>query len=398
MVTNNQAKYGEFGGQYVPETLMTALKTLEEDYQYYINNDKFIETYKTLLKNYAGRPSHLYFAQKMTQALGGAKIYLKREDLNHTGSHKINNVIGRVLLAKKMGKKEIIAETGAGQHGVATATVASLMDLECTIYMGAVDIKRQKYNVDKMRLLGATIESVTSGSKTLKDATNAAIRQWVQNVDKTFYVIGSVVGPHPYPAMVKNFQKIIGEETKEQLLAVENQLPDKIIACIGGGSNAMGIFNEFIQHEAVDLIGVEAAGLGLNTAKHGSVFKERKKGVFHGMKTYLLQDSEGQIQEAYSISAGLDYPGIGPEHAYFDSIDRVSYKSITDQEAVDAYEFLARTEGIIPALESSHAIAYGMKLIPTLPKDQIVVINLSGRGDKDLDNIIQFKKGSDLHE
>lgn len=398
MINNSQAKFGEFGGQYVPETLMTALKTLEANYKYFMKNDEFIEEYKDLLKNYAGRPSNLYYAKKMTEQLNGAKVYLKREDLNHTGSHKINNVIGQVLLAKKMGKKEIIAETGAGQHGVATATVASLMDLDCTIFMGAVDIKRQKYNVDKMRLLGATIESVTSGSKTLKDATNAAIRNWVQNVEDTFYVIGSVVGPHPYPQMVKSFQKIIGEETKEQILTAENKLPDKIIACIGGGSNAMGIFNEFVQHKDVDLIGVEAAGLGLNTTKHGSVFKERKIGVFHGMKTYLLQNEDGQIQEAYSISAGLDYPGIGPEHSYLDKINRVTYESITDQEAVEAYEFLSKTEGIIPALESSHAIAYGMKLIPTLAQEQIVVINLSGRGDKDLENVNEFKKGRDLNE
>ena len=391
-MNNKKSKFGKFGGQYVPETVMTALKDLEEEFEKCKKDKDFILEFKKLLDEYVGRPSMLYFAKKMTDDLGGAKIYLKREDLNHTGAHKINNVLGQILLAKKMGKKKIIAETGAGQHGVATATVASLMDMECVVYMGEVDIKRQSYNVNKMRLLGTKVIPVTTGSKTLKDATNEAIRKWVQQVEDSFYVIGSVVGPHPYPKMVKFFQKVIGEEVKEQILKLENRLPDEIIACVGGGSNAIGIFTEFIKNKKVSLTGIEAGGLGLDTKSHGSVFKEKKLGVFHGMKTYLLQNKEGHIKEAYSISAGLDYPGIGPEHAFLESINRVKYQSVTDKEAVNAYKYLSKIEGIIPALESSHAIAYALKTVPEMDKDKIVVINLSGRGDKDLDQILEYKE------
>jgi len=389
------SKFGIYGGQYVPETLMGALKALEESFEYYRKDEEFIEEYYRYLKNYVGRPSNMYYAERLTKALGGGKVYLKREDLNHTGAHKINNVIGQGLLAKKMGKNKIIAETGAGQHGVATATVARLFDLECKIFMGKEDIIRQSYNVEKMKLLGAEVISVTSGSKTLKDATNEAIRYWVKNVEDTFYIIGSVVGPHPYPLMVREFQKIIGEESKVQLEVMENKLPSTIIACIGGGSNALGIFHDFVNDKEVKLIGVEAGGKGLDTDLHGSVFLERKLGVFHGMKTYLRQDDDGQIKEAYSISAGLDYPGIGPEHAYFDSIDRVKYVSITDYESVKAYDYLAKLEGIIPALESSHAIAYAMKYVPTTKKEDIILINLSGRGDKDLDSVTKYKGEND---
>lgn len=389
------SKFGIYGGQYVPETLMGALKELEENFEYYRKDKSFIADYNRYLKNYVGRPSNMYYAERLTKALGGGKVYLKREDLNHTGAHKINNVIGQGLLAKKMGKNKIIAETGAGQHGVATATVARLFDLECKIFMGKEDIERQSYNVEKMKLLGAEVVSVTSGSKTLKDATNEAIRYWVKNVEDTFYIIGSVVGPHPYPLMVREFQKIIGEESKVQLALIEESLPNTIIACIGGGSNALGIFHDFVKDREVNLIGVEAGGKGLETDYHGSVFFERQLGVFHGMKTYLRQDDDGQIKEAYSISAGLDYPGIGPEHAYFDSINRVKYVSITDYESVKAYDYLAKLEGIIPALESAHAIAYAMKYVPTTQKEEIILINLSGRGDKDLDSVTKYKGEND---
>lgn len=389
------SKFGIYGGQYVPETLMGALKGLETSFEKYRNDKDFISDYNGYLKNYVGRPSNMYYAERLTKALGGGKIYLKREDLNHTGAHKINNVIGQGLLAKKMGKSKIIAETGAGQHGVATATVARLFDLDCKIFMGKEDIIRQSYNVEKMKLLGAEVIPVMSGSKTLKDATNEAIRYWVKNVEDTFYIIGSVVGPHPYPLMVREFQKIIGEESKAQLALMEKKLPDTIIACIGGGSNALGIFHDFVLDDEVNLIGVEAGGKGLSTDEHGSVFFEKQLGVFHGMKTYLRQDNDGQIKEAYSISAGLDYPGIGPEHAYFDSINRVKYVSITDHEAVKAYDYLAKLEGIIPALESSHAIAYAMKYVPTTNKDDVILINLSGRGDKDLDSVTKFKGEND---
>jgi len=389
------SKFGIYGGQYVPETLMGALKELEDNFEYYRKDKEFIEAYNRYLKNYVGRPSNMYYAERLTKALGGGKVYLKREDLNHTGAHKINNVIGQGLLAKKMGKSKIIAETGAGQHGVATATVARLFDLDCKIFMGEEDIIRQEYNVEKMKLLGAKVIAVSSGSKTLKDATNEAIRYWVKNVEDTFYIIGSVVGPHPYPLMVREFQKIIGEESKVQLELLEESLPNTIIACIGGGSNALGIFHDFVDDATVNLIGVEAGGKGLHTDAHGSVFFERKLGVFHGMKTYLRQDDDGQIKEAYSISAGLDYPGIGPEHAYFDSIDRVKYVSITDKESVEAYDYLARLEGIIPALESAHAIAYAMKYVPRTKKEEIILINLSGRGDKDLASVTKYKGAND---
>lgn len=392
---NERAKFGVFGGQYVPETVMRALDELEKAFSHYAEDVKFMEEYNNYLKNYVGRPSGLYYAEKLTEILGGAKVYLKREDLNHTGAHKINNVIGQVLLAKKMGKKKIIAETGAGQHGVATATVAAMMDMECIIFMGAVDIKRQQYNVKKMRLLGARVSSVESGSKTLKDATNEAIRHWVTNVEDTFYVIGSVVGPHPYPQMVKTFQEVIGKEAREQILEAENKLPEYVIACIGGGSNAIGIFQGFLGEDTVELIGVEAGGKGLDTNAHGSVFKDKKLGVFHGMKTYLLQNADGQIQEAYSISAGLDYPGIGPEHAFLEETNQVKYVSVTDVEAIHAYKRLSRIEGIIPALESSHALAHAFKLIPGLSTDEVVLINLSGRGDKDLETILKMK--GELH-
>lgn len=380
-------KFGEFGGQYVPETLMNALIELEENYKKYIDDKEFIEEYHYYLKQYVGRPSPLYFAEKLSKELGGAKIYLKREDLNHTGAHKINNVIGQILLAKRMGKKKIIAETGAGQHGVATATGAALFGMECTVFMGEEDIERQKLNVFRMKLLGAKVQPVSSGTGTLKDATNEAIRYWVKAVEDTFYIIGSVVGPHPYPTMVRDFQKIIGIEAKEQIVEVEGRLPDKIIACIGGGSNAMGIFHPFVDDKEVELIGVEAAGKGIETGEHGAAIAGGKVGVLHGMKTMLLSDDDGQIIPAYSISAGLDYPGIGPEHAYLDSVNRVDYVNIKDNEAVEAFLRLSKTEGIIPALESAHAIAYVMKLAPKLDKEEIIVVNLSGRGDKDVQTI-----------
>jgi tryptophan synthase beta chain len=386
------SKFGKFGGQYVPETLMSALEELECNFKKNIKDDQFIDEFNNYLKNYVGRPSMMYYAKRLTESLGGAKVYLKREDLNHTGAHKINNVLGQALLAKKMGKRKIVAETGAGQHGVATATVARLFDLECKVFMGDEDIIRQKYNVDKMKLLGAEVIGVSSGSKTLKDAVNEAIKYWVKNVEDTFYIIGSVVGPYPYPLMVREFQKIIGIESKQQMMEVEGRLPNKIIACIGGGSNAIGIFHDFIKNREIELIGVEAGGMGIDTDKHGSVFSERKLGVFHGMKTYLRQDFDGQIKEAYSISAGLDYPGVGPEHAYLDEINRVEYVSVTDYEAVEAYKEFTNIEGIIPALESSHAIAYGLKIIPNLPKEEIVLINLSGRGDKDIESVMKYER------
>ncbi len=386
-------KFGEFGGQYVPETLMYPLKELEEAYNEAINDPSFIEEYMYYLKEYVGRETPLYFAKRFTEKLGGAKIYLKREDLNHTGAHKINNVIGQILVAKRMGKKKVIAETGAGQHGVATATGAALFDMECTVYMGEEDVERQELNVFRMELLGAKVETVVSGTKTLKDATNEAIREWVRTVEDTFYVIGSVVGPHPYPRMVRDFQRIIGDETKRQILEKENKLPDAIIACVGGGSNAMGIFYPFVEDKSVELIGVEAAGLGIETGKHAVVLAkgaEGKLGVLHGMKTKLFTDDDGNIIPAHSISAGLDYPGIGPEHAHLDDIKRASYVSITDKEALDGFEMMTKVEGIIPALESSHAIAYAMKLAPTMSKDKIIVINVSGRGDKDTHTVMDY--------
>ncbi|MBZ4683619.1 MAG: trpB [Fusobacteriales bacterium] len=382
-------KFGEFGGQYVSETLMNPLIELEEAFKKYCFTEEFKNEYMYYMKQYVGRPNPLYFAEKLTKKLGGAKIYLKREDLNHTGAHKINNVIGQILLAKKMGKTKVIAETGAGQHGVATATGAALFGMECRVYMGAEDIERQKLNVFKMELLGAKVIPVTSGTATLKDATNEALREWVRTVEDTFYVLGSVVGPYPYPTIVKEFQKIIGEETKKQILEVENRLPDTIIACVGGGSNAMGIFAPFVEDKEVKLIGVEAAGKGIETGKHAAAFQGRV-GVLHGMKTYILQDADGQIHEAHSISAGLDYPGTGPEHAYLYETKRAEYVSVTDDEALEGFKLLCEEEGIIPALESSHAIAYLMKIAPTMSKDKIIVVNVSGRGDKDIHTIAKF--------
>ena len=387
---NIKKKFGEFGGQYVPETLMNALKELEEAFIKYADDEEFKKEYEYYLKQYVGRPSPLYFAERITEDLGGAKIYLKREDLNHTGAHKINNVLGQILLAKRMGKKKVIAETGAGQHGVATATGAALFGMECTVYMGEEDIERQRLNVFRMELLGAKVEAVTSGTGTLKDATNEAIREWVRRVEDTFYIIGSVVGPHPYPTMVREFQKIIGEEARRQILEAEGRLPDTLIAAVGGGSNAMGLFHPFIDDVEVKMYGVEAGGLGIESGQHGAVFAEGKVGVLHGMKSLIMQDEEGQIKPAYSISAGLDYPGVGPEHAHLGDIGRVKYEPITDAEAVEAFQYLCTKEGIIPALESSHAIAYAMKLAPTMGKDKIIIVNLSGRGDKDVHTIGKY--------
>lgn len=383
-------KFGIFGGQYAPETLMNPLKELEKALIEALQDESFMEEYRYYLKQYVGRPNPLYYAKNLTQELGGAKIYLKREDLNHTGAHKINNVIGQILLAKRMGKTKVIAETGAGQHGVATATGAALFNMECTVFMGEEDIKRQKLNVFRMELLGAKVKSVDSGTKTLKDATNEALREWARTVEDTFYVVGSVVGPHPYPTMVREFQKIIGEEAKIQIKEQEGRLPDTIIACIGGGSNAMGIFYPFLEEKEVELIGVEAAGLGIETKKHAAAFAEGKIGVLHGMKTYLLQDDDGNILPAHSISAGLDYPGTGPEHAYLFDTGRAKYVSITDDEAVESLIRLSKTEGIIPALESAHAIAYAIKLAPKKSRDEIIIINLSGRGDKDVQSVANY--------
>ncbi|GIM29807.1 tryptophan synthase beta chain [Clostridium polyendosporum] len=390
MIINSKAKFGQFGGQYVPETVMNALIELEEHFTEAMKDEEFHKEYKYYLKEFDGRSTPLYYAKNLTEKLGGAKIYLKREDLNHTGAHKINNALGQALLAKRMGKKKIIAETGAGQHGVATATVAAMFGMECEVFMGEEDVKRQKLNVFRMELLGAKVISVKSGTATLKDATNEAIRYWVQNIEDTYYIIGSVVGPHPYPVMVREFQKVIGEETKEQILDHEGRLPDYIIACVGGGSNAMGMFYPFVEDKEVKLIGVEAAGKGIDTKLHAATFAKGTIGIIHGMKTYLLQDEDGQVMEPYSISAGLDYPGIGPEHAYFHETERVKYESVTDDEALDAFKVLSQCEGIIPALESSHAVAYAMKFANNLPKDNIVVINLSGRGDKDVHQVAEF--------
>ncbi|POZ92297.1 tryptophan synthase subunit beta [Petrotoga halophila] len=380
------AYFGQYGGRYVPETLIPALEELEEAHEKYSKDPDFIDEYQGLLKDYCGRPTPLYFAERFTEYLNGPKIYLKREDLNHTGAHKINNALGQVLLAKRMNKKRIIAETGAGQHGVATATAAARFGLECIVYMGAEDIKRQALNVYKMRMLGAKVIPVYSGSQTLKEAINEAIRDWVTNVENTHYVIGSVVGPHPYPKIVRDFQRVIGDESKNQILEKEGRLPDYIVACVGGGSNAMGMFYPFIEDKDVELIGVEAAGKGLETGQHAASLTAGKIGVLHGSKSYVLQDEDGQIQLAYSISAGLDYPGVGPEHSYLHDEKRAQYVSITDEEALQGFELLTKLEGIIPAFESSHAIAYAMKVAPSLNKDKIMMINLSGRGDKDVDS------------
>ncbi|MBO0444742.1 tryptophan synthase subunit beta [Enterococcus ureilyticus] len=382
----NQGFYGDFGGQFVPETLMYAVKELEEVYEASKIDEEFQTELNYYLKQYVGRENPLYFAERLTDYAGGAKIYLKREDLNHTGAHKINNTIGQILLAKKMGKKKVVAETGAGQHGVATATVAALFGMECTIFMGAVDVARQSLNVFRMELLGAKVESVTSGSKTLKDAVNEALRFWVANVEDTHYVMGSVLGPHPFPEIVRDYQSIIGIEARRQFLEVENKLPDAVIACVGGGSNAMGIFYPFIDDE-VALIGVEAAGLGLDTEAHAASINKGKTGVLHGAMMKLLQDEDGQILEAFSISAGLDYPGLGPEHCHLNETQRASYESVTDQEALSAFKILCQTEGIIPALESAHAISHAIKVAQELGPDKQVIVCLSGRGDKDVQQI-----------
>lgn len=379
--------FGDFGGQYVPETLMNALGELDRAYEDALKDESFMEEYMYYLKAYSGRPTPLYYADRMTKDLGGAKIYLKREDLNHTGAHKINNVMGQVLLARRMGKRRVIAETGAGQHGLATATVAAMFDMPCEIFMGEEDIKRQALNVFKMELLGAKINSVKSGTGTLKDATNEAIRHWVACVEDTYYVIGSVVGPHPYPSMVRDFQRIIGDETRRQILASEGRLPDHIVACVGGGSNAMGIFYPFIHEASVRLHGVEGGGDGIETEYHAAAIKKGRVGVVHGMKTYLLQDEYGNISPAHSISAGLDYPGVGPQHAYLYESGRVEYGYVTDEKAVSAFKYLSTMEGIIPAIESAHAVAYGMELAAKLNKDDIIVLNISGRGDKDVETI-----------
>lgn len=385
-------RFGEFGGQYIPETVMTAVHELEKAYDKYKDDPEFNKELQELYHNYAGRPSMLYYAEKMTKDLGGAKIYIKREDLNHTGSHKINNVLGQILLAKKMGKKRIIAETGAGQHGVATATVCALMGLECEVYMGETDMKRQSLNVYRMNLLGAKVTGVASGTATLKDAINEAFRDWVSNIDTTHYCIGSVMGPHPYPTMVRDFQKVISAEIKAQLMEKEGRLPDCVVACVGGGSNAMGAFYNFIEDKSVKLVGAEAAGRGIDTPDHAATVAKGSLGIFHGMKSLFLQNEYGQIDPVYSISAGLDYPGIGPEHAYLNSIGRAQYVDITDEEAVCAFEYLSRTEGIIPAIESSHAVAAALKIAPTMDKDSILVINLSGRGDKDVYSIARYRE------
>lgn len=392
-----KGRYGIHGGQYIPETLMNAVIELEAAYEHYKNDPEFNAELQRLYHEYANRPSLLYYAEKMTQDLGGAKIYLKREDLNHTGAHKINNVLGQCLLARKMGKKKVIAETGAGQHGVATATVAALMGMECVVYMGKEDTIRQALNVFRMELLGAKVVPVESGTGTLKDAVNEALREWTAHCEDTYYVLGSVMGPHPYPAMVRDFQRVIGKEIKAQMLKKEGRLPDALIACVGGGSNAMGMFYDFIEDKEVKLIGVEAAGRGVDTDRTAATIARGSEGIFHGMKSYFLQDKYGQIAPVYSISAGLDYPGIGPEHAYLHDSGRAQYVAATDQEAVDAFCYLSRLEGIIPAIESAHAVAYARKLAPTMKKDQIIVINISGRGDKDVAAIARYM-GRDLHD
>ncbi|OCL25832.1 tryptophan synthase subunit beta [Orenia metallireducens] len=379
-----KGQFGEFGGKYVPELIIPALEELEKAYDKYKGDSEFQEEFDYYLKQYVGRANPLYYAERLTKKLGGAKIYLKREDLNHMGAHKINNALGQALLAKRMGKKRIIAETGAGQHGVATATVAAMFGMECEIFMGAEDVQRQALNVFRMKLLGAKVTPVTDGTQTLSDAVDAALRNWIERIDDTFYLLGSAVGPHPYPTIVRDFQSMIGEEAKEQILEQEGRLPDYLVACVGGGSNAIGLFYPFIGDEDVEMIGVEAAGLGVDTDKHAATMAKGRKGVIHGFKTYVLQDENGQIMPVHSISAGLDYPGVGPEHSYLKDIGRAKYVSVTDDEAVNAFQVLCESEGIIPALESSHAIAHVLKLAPELDQDQIIVMNLSGRGDKDV--------------
>lgn len=394
---NTNGRFGVHGGRYIPETLMNAVIELETEYNKYKNDESFQKELDDLLRNYAGRPSRLYFAENMTKDLGGAKIYLKREDLNHTGSHKINNVLGQVLLAKRMGKKRLIAETGAGQHGVATATAAALMGMECDIFMGEEDTIRQSLNVYRMRLLGAKVHAVTDGTKSLKDAVSACMREWTRRIDDTYYVLGSVMGPHPFPTIVRDFQAVISREIKADILKYENRLPDAVVACIGGGSNAIGAFFDFIPDESVRLIGCEAAGRGLDSLDTAASINRGSLGIFHGMKSYFCQDEFGGIAPVYSISAGLDYPGIGPEHAHLHDIKRAEYVAIEDEEAVSAFEYLSRTEGIIPAIESAHAVAYARKLAPTMDKDKIIVINISGRGDKDCLSIARYR-GEDVNE
>jgi len=381
--------FGPFGGRYVAETLMPALEELEQAYRDAQNDPMFQQEFEYYLQQYVGRPSPLYYARRLSDHLGGAKIYLKREDLNHTGAHKVNNTVGQALLARRMGKKRVIAETGAGQHGVATATVAALFGMECEVFMGTEDIRRQSLNVFRMKLLGAKVTGVTSGTATLKDAMNEAIRHWVTRVRDTFYVIGTVAGPHPYPAMVRDFQSVIGREARRQILQAEGRLPDYCVACIGGGSNAMGLFHPFLADESVRLLGVEAAGLGVDSGKHAASIGAGRVGVLHGNKTFLLQDEQGQIQHAHSISAGLDYPGVGPEHAHLHDLGRAEYQAITDDEALEAFQMLTKLEGIIPALESAHAIAQVIKLAPTLRRDQLLVVCLSGRGDKDIHTVAE---------
>jgi tryptophan synthase beta chain len=392
-----KGRFGDYGGQYIPETLMNEIIALERAYERYKADPDFTAELEGLLKNYAGRPSLLYYAEKMSADLGGAKIYLKREDLNHTGSHKINNVLGQALLAKKLGKTRVIAETGAGQHGVATATAAALLGLTCEIFMGKEDTERQSLNVYRMELLGAKVHPVTSGTQTLKDAVNETMREWVSRVQDTHYVLGSVMGPHPFPMMVRDFQSVIGKEARQQILEQEGKLPAAVIACVGGGSNAMGLFYHFIPDKQVRLIGCEAAGRGIDTGQHAATIAKGRMGIFHGMKSYFCQDSEGQIAPVYSLSAGLDYPGIGPEHAYLHDTRRAEYVPITDDDAVSAFEYLARTEGIIPAVESAHAVAYTRVLAPALGKRESIIICLSGRGDKDVAAIARYR-GKSIHE
>lgn len=393
----SKGRFGIHGGQYIPETLMNAVLELEEAYNYYKKDPEFNRELTELLNEYAGRPSRLYYARRMMEDLGGAKIYLKREDLNHTGAHKINNVLGQVLLAKKMGKTRVIAETGAGQHGVATATAAALMDMECEVFMGREDTERQALNVYRMRLLGAKVHAVESGTATLKDAVSETMREWTNRIADTHYVLGSCMGPHPFPTIVRDFQAVISRETKAQLLEKEGRLPDAVLACVGGGSNAIGSFYHFIEEEGVRLIGCEAAGRGIDTAETAATISTGRLGIFHGMKSYFCQDEYGQIAPVYSISAGLDYPGVGPEHAHLYDTGRAEYVAVTDDEAVDAFEYLSRTEGIIPAIESAHAVAYARKLAPSMGKDQLMVITISGRGDKDCAAIARYK-GEDIHE
>lgn len=406
-MSNPNGKFGNHGGQYIPETLMTAVLELETAYEHYKNDPGFQRELTQLNQQYTGRPSILYYASRMTRDLDGAKIYLKREDLNHTGSHKINNVLGQSLLAKKMGKTRIIAETGAGQHGVAAATAAALMDLECEVFMGEEDTRRQALNVYRMRLLGAKVHAVSSGTATLKDAVSEAMREWTRRIDDTHYLLGSVMGPHPFPMIVRDFQAVISKEIRTQVMEAEHKLPDAVIACVGGGSNAMGAFYHFIDEPSVRLIGCEAAGRGIDTAETAATIATGKPGIFHGMKSYFCQDAYGQIAPVYSISAGLDYPGIGPEHAFLYDTGRAEYVPVTDEEAVRAFEYLSRMEGIIPAIESAHAVAYAMKLAPSMRKDQIIVINISGRGDKDCAAIARYRgeeikgeesKGEEIYE